>query len=329
MATEAGKRFQDRLDYMVKGRPFSSHSAERAVGLGVRLERKHGRQITDSHFSSVHSAKSNNSMEDMRNAACQYEREQQAAADADAGRAAAAVAWVGDKPKSRKRTRPPSLNYRNKAVIGLAALHTEKRAAKVPRVCKAAYVHAGTASAAGVDIASREEKRKRTQFMATVQKKEERGRNAQASQYTDTEMKKRAAAVKMPRVQCGLVDLDEAATKKKPAVDELIAECEARGLELPGSGGTVKKTGRGSSGTKIGKAHSVSLLRAANGNKRYLKLQSDAAAKAAAWDGDDAAMAMAVEDGPSIGLWCCKNIYVSFSPPTYSRWVDPAHLPQI
>ena len=148
------------------------------MGLGVRLERKHGRQITDSHFSSVHSAKSNNSMEDMRNAACQYEREQQAAADADAGRAAAAVAWVGDKPKSRKRTRPPSLNYRNKAVIGLAALHTEKRAAKVPRVCKAAYVHAGTASAAGVDIASREEKRKRTQFMATVRKKEERAERA-------------------------------------------------------------------------------------------------------------------------------------------------------
>ena len=38
------------------------------------------------------------------------------------------------------------------------------------------------------------------------------------------------------------------------------------------------------------------------GNKRYLKLQSDAAAKAAAWDGDDAARAMAVEDGPSIEL---------------------------
>ena len=162
-----------------------------------------------------------------------------------------------------------------------------------------------------------------------MRKEGERERNAQAAQHTDTEMQKRAAAVEMPRVQCGLVDLDEAATKKKPAVDELIAECEARGLELPGSGGTVKKTGRGSSGTKIGKAHSVSLLRAANGNKRYLKLQSDAAAKAAAWDGDDAAMAMAVEDGPSIGLWCCKNIYVSFSPPTYSRWVDPAHLPQI
>ena len=115
-------------------------------------------------------------------------------------------------------------------MIGLVALHTEKRAAKVPRVCKAAYVHAGTASAAGVDIASREEKRKRTQFMATVRKKE-RGRNAQAAQYTDTEMQKRAAAVKMPRVQCGLVDLDEAAKKKKPTVDELIAECEARDLE--------------------------------------------------------------------------------------------------
>ena len=38
------------------------------------------------------------------------------------------------------------------------------------------------------------------------------------------------------------------------------------------------------------------------GNKRYLKLQSDAAAKAAAWDRDDAARAMAVEDGPSIEL---------------------------
>jgi hypothetical protein len=103
-------------------------------------------------------------------------------------------------------------------------------------------------------------------------------------------------------VQCGLVDLDEAAKKKKPTVGELIAECEARDLELPRSGSTVKKTGRDSTGTKIGKEYFVGLLRAANGNKRYLKLQSDAAAKAAAWDGDDAARAMAVEDGPSIEL---------------------------
>ena len=81
-------------------------------------------------------------------------------------------------------------------------------------------------------------------------------------------------------MQCGLVDLDEAAKKKKPTVDELIAECEARDLELPRSGSTVKKTGRDKTGTKIGKAYFVGLLRAANGNKRYLKLQSDAAAKA-------------------------------------------------
>ena len=51
------------------------------------------------------------------------------------------------------------------------------------------------------------------------------------------------------------------------------------------------------------------------GNKRYLKLQPDAAAEAAAWGGGDAAIAMAVEDGPSTlfyralaAFWCCKNI---------------------
>ena len=51
------------------------------------------------------------------------------------------------------------------------------------------------------------------------------------------------------------------------------------------------------------------------GNKQYLKLQPDAAAEAAAWGGGDAAIAMAVEDGPSTlfyralaAFWCCKNI---------------------
>ena len=66
------------------------------------------------------------------------------------------------------------------------------------------------------------------------------------------------------------------------------------------------------------------------GNKRYLKLQPDAAAEAAAWGGGDAAIAMAVEDGPSIGLWPpfgAVKIF-SFSPPTHSRWVDPPHVPQ-
>ena len=42
-----------------------------------------------------------------------------------------------------------------------------------------------------------------------------------------------------------------------------------------------------SQGTKIDKAYFVSLLRAANGGKRYLEMQSDEAAKAAAWAGDD------------------------------------------
>ena len=66
------------------------------------------------------------------------------------------------------------------------------------------------------------------------------------------------------------------------------------------------------------------------GNKRYLKLQPGAAAGAAAWGGGDAAIAMAVEDGPSIGLWPpfgAVKIF-SFSPPTHSRWVDPPHVPQ-
>ena len=64
----------------------------------------------------------------------------------------------------------------------------------------------------------------------------------------------------------------------------------------------MKEAGAWHGSKVITKAYFVSLLRAANGNKRYLKLKSDAAAKAAAWDGDEAAIAVAVEDGPSIEL---------------------------
>ena len=77
----------------------------------------------------------------------------------------------------------------------------------------------------------------------------------------------------------------------------------------------------------------MSARRGSLGNKRYLKLQPDAAAEAAAWGGGDAAIAMAVEDGllrSSIGLWPpfgAVKIF-SFSLPTHSRWVDPPHVPQ-
>ena len=64
----------------------------------------------------------------------------------------------------------------------------------------------------------------------------------------------------------------------------------------------MKKAGAWHGNKMTTKANVVSLPREANGNKRYLKLQSDAAAKAAAWDGDEAAIAMAVEDGPPIEL---------------------------
>ena len=77
-STEAARRLHGKLDVLVKGRPFHSHSAERAVGLGVRLGRKHGTHITDSHSSATLCAKSNGTMADIRNAACEYERELQA-----------------------------------------------------------------------------------------------------------------------------------------------------------------------------------------------------------------------------------------------------------
>ena len=77
----------------------------------------------------------------------------------------------------------------------------------------------------------------------------------------------------------------------------------------------MKEAGAWHGNKMITKVYFVSLLRAANGNRRYLKLQPDAAAKEAAWDGDEAAIAMAVEDGPSTlfyralaAFWCCKNI---------------------
>ena len=68
----------------------------------------------------------------------------------------------------------------------------------------------------------------------------------------------------------------------------MIDECEARQIAVPRTrGGGRKTTGKDSQGTKIDKAYFVSLLRAANGGKRYLEMQSDEAAKAAAWAGDD------------------------------------------
>ena len=82
----------------------------------------------------------------------------------------------------------------------------------------------------------------------------------------------------------------------------------------------MKEAGAWHGNKMITTAYFVSLLREANGNKRYLKLQSDAAAKAAAWDGDEAAIAVAVED-PKTGLlsgFGAVKIF-SFSLPTYDR----------
>ena len=61
----------------------------------------------------------------------------------------------------------------------------------------------------------------------------ERGANAQMVHYGRAEMTRRAKLVVMPRLQIGLIDLDTAVTKKKPAVDELIDECEAREIAVP------------------------------------------------------------------------------------------------
>ena len=301
-STEAGAKFQELLDVMIKGRPFQSHQAERAVGLGVRLSRKHGDQVTDSHFSATHSAKRNLTMSDIRSAACEYEREEREAAEEEAGKPGPGAAWVGDKPAGGpKRKRPASTQYRNKAVIGKAALNLEKRAAKVPGVFVAAYEHAGKASAAGVDVASRDEKRQREQHQKTEGAAAAREQNPAMSQYSAGEMTRRGAAVGMPRIQCGLVDLDEAANKKKPSVDDLIAECLERKLAVPMTrNDTVRRSGTDSNGAKITKAYFVALLRADNSGKRYLKLKSDEAAKAAAWEGDDDAVAS--DDAPHIEL---------------------------
>ena len=287
-STEAARRLHGKLDVLVKGRPFHSHSAERAVGLGVRLGRKHGTHITDSHSSATLCAKSNGTMADIRNAACEYERELQARRQAENGRPAPDAPWVGDEAEPIKRKRPASTAYRNKAVIGKCALNAEKRAARVPAAYMAAYEHSGRASAAGVDIESRDNKRKRDQEAALKAAASERGANAQMVHYDRAEMTRRAKLVVMPRLQIGLIDLDTAVTKKKPAVDELIDECEARKIAVPRTRSGGRKTaGKDSQGTKIDKAYYVSLLRAANGGKRYLKMQSDEAAKAAAWAGDD------------------------------------------
>ena len=287
-STEAARRLHGKLDVLVKGRPFHSHSAERAVGLGVRLGRKHGTHITDSHSSATLCAKSNGTMADIRNAACEYERELQARRQAENGRPAPDAPWVGDEAEPIKRKRPASTAYRNKAVIGKCALNAEKRAARVPAAYMAVYEHSGRASAAGVDIESRDNKRKRDQEAALKAAASERGANAQMVHYDLAEMTRRAKLVVMPRLQIGLIDLDTAVTKKKPAVDELIDECEAREIAVPRTRSGGRKTaGKDSQGTKIDKAYFVSLLRAANGGKRYLKIQSDEAAKAAAWAGDD------------------------------------------
>ena len=227
-------------------------------------------------------------MADIRNAACEYERELQARRQAENGRPAPDAPWVGDEAEPIKRKRPASTAYRNKAVIGKCALNAEKRAARVPAANMAAYEHSGRASAAGVDIESRDNKRKRDQEAALKAAASERGANAQMVHYDRAEMTRRAKLVVMPRLQIGLIDLDTAVTKKKPAVDELIDECEAREIAVPRTRSGGRKTaGKDSQGTKIDKAYYVSLLRAANGGKRYLKIQSDEAAKAAAWAGDD------------------------------------------
>ena len=239
--------------------------------LGVRLGRKHGTHITDSHSSATLCAKSNGTMADIRNAACEYERELQARRQAENGRPAPDAPWVGDEAEPIKRKRPASTAYRNKAVIGKCALNAEKRAARVPAAHMAAYEHSGRASAAGVDIESRDNKRKRDQEAALKAAASERGANAQMVHYDRAEMTRRAKLVVMPRLQIGLIDLDTAVTKKKPAVDELIDECEAREIAVPRTRSGGRKTaGKDSQGTKIDKAYYVSLLRAANGGKRYL-----------------------------------------------------------
>ena len=111
----------------------------------------------------------------------------------------------------------------------------------------------------------------------------ERRANAQVVHYDRGEMTRRAKLVVMPRLQIGIIDLETAVTKTKPAVSELIDECEARGIPVPRArDGGRKTTGKDSQGTKIDKACFVSLLRAASGWKRYLKIQSDEAAKAVA-----------------------------------------------
>ena len=82
----------------------------------------------------------------------------------------------------------------------------------------------------------------------------ERGANAQVVHHGRAGMARRAKVVVMPRLHIGLIDLDTAVSKKKPAVSELIDECEARGIPVPRArDGGRKTTGKDSQGTKIDK----------------------------------------------------------------------------
>ena len=101
--SESGKRLKLKLDTQVRGRPFHSHAAERLVGLGVRLHRKHGGHETDQHFSTRVTSKSNNTAEDVRNAACAFERKQKKEADEEKGRAGAQAPWVDDQAAERRK----------------------------------------------------------------------------------------------------------------------------------------------------------------------------------------------------------------------------------
>ena len=85
------------------------------------------------------------------------------------------------------------------------------------------------------------------------------------------------------------IDLRTVEKSKKTTTDDLIAECEARGITLPPkrSSNEVKKSGKDSDGNKIDKAYFVGLLKANHPGVDVVMRQSDVRSQAQAW-GDDA-----------------------------------------
>lgn len=304
--SEAGGRLESQLRSLVLARPIHSHMAEHLVGVGVQLHRAFGNHEAASHFLSRLTATTNGSAQDVRRAACAFADAQKAQYDAEKGRHSQQSPWACDQPsRKRKKERVESSMFRNKEVLGLALVCYERRSAQVEAdgAAAAAYDHAGQVGAAGDDIATRSDERKRKKGLAVGDRKKAREASNMMTQYSKQDMEAAAALIAVPRVEFG-IDLRTVEKSKKTTTDDLIAECEARGITLPlkRSSNEVKKSGKDSDGNKIDKAYFVGLLKANHPGVDVVMRQSDVRSQAQAW-GDDADGGGGSDDeGPVIPL---------------------------